>query len=268
MVKDTLNSMLDNIKERTTNPFLGTLIIIWTIRNWNLVYAIFTFNKNSNLHSRLTYIQQYFNHQSFLWNMFITVLITIGVLIATYTFLALSRLMTDSYEKLLLPQISKITDKSSIVAKSEYVALQEVIVKLELRLEEERLGKVAAQGERDNSDRKLLEALSRPPVTENEMKTNSDIIRGESDNDLNERILRVEKKLDDWGVNDYNNLIDLILDGSSFGSGNAYNKILSFLKREGFVKMSGMRDDYKTYSMTSDGEALIKYTNAVIDSRN
>ena len=263
MLKDTLNSVLDNIKERTTNPFLGTLLVVWTIRNWNLVYAIFTFNGNSNLHSRLSYIQQHFRHQSFFCNMLISILITMAVLVSTYLFLALSRLLTDSYDKIVLPWIAKITDKSSVVLKTEYLALQDVVKQLEGRLEEERLIKVTAQNERDNSDKRLIEALT--------MSEKSRTIENPDDKDmdkaLHQRLLRIVKRIDDWGIEQYQQFIDLILDGNSFGTENSFVEMISVLKREGFIYMSENRDPYRTYSLTKDGEALLAYTNELAEAR-
>jgi hypothetical protein len=157
MVKDTLNSVFDNLKERTTNPFLGTLIVVWTLKNWELVYSLFYFDSSLKLDDRLAKITDHFKDQSFLLNMGSVILITMGVLILTYTLLSLSRLVTDAYERIVIPVISKLTDRSSVVLKSEYVILQEVVKKLEVRLEEERLAKVAAQTERDSVDAKLIQ---------------------------------------------------------------------------------------------------------------
>jgi len=127
MVKDTLNSMLENIKERTTNPFLGTLIVVWVIKNWTLVYSLLYFDSAFKLKDRLNYISHYFSDHSFIWNMMYVILITLAVLILTYILLSISRLVTDTQERIIVPMISKWTDKSSVVLKTEYVKLQEVI---------------------------------------------------------------------------------------------------------------------------------------------
>jgi len=155
MFKDTLNSMLDNIKERTTNPFLGTLLVVWIIRNWTLVYGLFNFDKEFTLDKKLKYIADHYQSQAFVPNLLIVVAITFLVLVSTYCMLTLGRLITDTYDKFVLPYLSKITDKSSIVLKTEYKALEEVVKQLEIRLEEERLAKVGAQTERDRVDKAL-----------------------------------------------------------------------------------------------------------------
>ena len=164
MVKDTLNSMLDNIKERTTNPFLGTLLVVWIIRNWTLVYGLFNFDKGFTLDKKLKYIADHYQSQAFVPNLLIVVAITFLVLVSTYCMLTLGRLITDTYDKFVLPYLSKITDKSSIVLKTEYKTLEEVVKQLEIRLEEERLAKVGAQTERDRVD-KALSALTKQKST-------------------------------------------------------------------------------------------------------
>ena len=46
MIKDFLVSFKDNFKEKTRNPFLGTYLIVWLIRNWELIYTLFNFDQN------------------------------------------------------------------------------------------------------------------------------------------------------------------------------------------------------------------------------
>jgi len=107
MVKDTINSILNNIKERTTNPFLGTLIVVWLVKNWTLVYSLLYFDSKLKLQDRLEYIKTYFSTHSFLLNMVFVILITLGVLILTYILLGISRYLTEIYERRLVPKISE-----------------------------------------------------------------------------------------------------------------------------------------------------------------
>lgn len=170
MVKDTLNSVFENIKERTTNPFLGTLAIVWLIKNWTLVYSLFYFDGGFKLQQRLDYISKYFSEKSFLLNMIYVILITLAVLIITYILLALSRLISDSYERLILPLVSKWTDKNSIVLKSKYQELELVVKQLEARLEEERIAKVNAQNERDSLVKKQNDSLNTASADETALR--------------------------------------------------------------------------------------------------
>lgn len=248
MIKDSLNSILDNIKERTTNPFLGTLVVVWIIRNWALVYALFTFNSNSNLHSRLTYIKQHFEHQSFFLNMLIVVAITIVVLIFTYILLIISRFITDFYDKIAIPFISEITDKSSVVLKVEYVALQDVIKKLELRLEEERLAKITAQNERDQADKKLIETV---PTTIASIPA--------EDNSGFERIRKELIEMDE--ADNMNLTIEYIQNGNGV---KINDTIVRKLLREDLINRTKetFGSGYGGYTFTTEGKKFVRYWNS------
>lgn len=49
MIEDLFVSFKENIKGKTTNPFFGTLILVWIFHNWRLIYSIFNFDTSSNL---------------------------------------------------------------------------------------------------------------------------------------------------------------------------------------------------------------------------
>ncbi|RZK60291.1 MAG: hypothetical protein EOO91_01970 [Pedobacter sp.] len=262
MVKDTFKSILDNLKERTTNPFLGTLIVVWLIKNWKLVYSLFYFDSAFKLEQRLKYISTYFENTSFFWNMVSVVMITLGVLILTYLLLSVSRLITDGQEKLILPIISKWTDKSSIVLKSDYIKLQEVIKQLELRLEEERLAKVTIQNERDRLDEKLA-ALPRKPETEydylHEELEGRKIIDATSELPSYKRV--ADKVFRDWDLEGFNDdLNDLLIDNYVDEGKEVYKVLL----REGFIEIRERSAKGMTkYQLTEDGQLFLKYWNNI-----
>ncbi|RBQ05847.1 hypothetical protein [Pedobacter miscanthi] len=255
MVKDTLNSMLDNIKERTTNPFLGTFVIVWIVKNWKLVYSLFYFDSAFTLPKRLAYIERYFNEKSFWCNMLVVVGFTILVLVITYILLALSRLLTEFYDKMVVPKIAKITDKSSIVLKSKYNELEEAFKLLEKRYEEERLAKVAAQNERDTSDTKLLEYMSKPSEsTELESIPSS----------VPASFTRVSNKArQTWTPEKFNNFLTNITNGALM---NTSDEIMKVLLRENFITPAGRSATTgKDYKLTDEGMAFLKYWNNMAD---
>ncbi|WP_448103615.1 hypothetical protein [Pedobacter panaciterrae] len=253
MVKDTLNSVFDNLKERTTNPFLGTLIVVWVLKNWKLVYSLFYFDSNFKLEDRLCFISQYFQDKSFTYNLFIVVLLTILVLLFTYCMLSLSRLITDAYDKIVLPFLSKLTDKSSIVLKSEHLALKEVVKQLEVRLEEERLAKGTAQKERDESDAKLAEILSKKPNSEHALES-------EVTNTIPQSFIRVSNKAKQlWTPTKFNGYLANITGGALMTNGD---DIMKVLLRENFIVPGGRStSDGKDYKLTDEGLAFLKYWN-------
>lgn len=258
MVKDTLNSVFDNLKERTTNPFLGTLIVVWVVKNWKLVYSLLYFDGNFKLKDRLQYITDYFNERSFISNMLGVILITLGVLVSTYILLTLSRLLTDYYERVVIPWVSKVTDKSTVVLKVEYNKVLEEVKRLEGRLEEERLAKFTAQNERDSAD----ERLAKIKLSHNTEESSIAVEEGVSEDDFS----RIANKLGaSLGSDTFNSIIDTVLAVRPIAKDNESIKLLL---REGILKLSqGATDGFAYYSITDYGQNFIKYWNKIFESQ-
>jgi len=170
MIQDFLLSFKDNIKQKTTNPFFGTLIIVWSIHNWELLYSLFNFKESITLDNRIIYIRQFLSSIPFLENLGLCIFITIIVLIITYFLLNLSRLIVNFYEKKITPYIFKITDSSSIVLKSEYEKLEKKIEVLDAKFNKERDLRLQIQDEREKLESRVGELLT----SEKESKTLSE----------------------------------------------------------------------------------------------
>ena len=143
MIKDFLISFKDNIKDKTTNPFLGTYFAVWMIRNWKLVYTVFNFDEEKSkgvkltLEDKINAIEAYYQNESFLGNLGINLLWAFGVLILTYIVLNLSRFIVNFSEKQVTPWIIQFTDSKSIVSKERYNQLKEERDDLEVKFEKE-----------------------------------------------------------------------------------------------------------------------------------
>lgn len=256
MVKDTFNSFFDNIKERTTNPFLGTLIVVWLIHNWSLVYSLLYFDSALTLEKRLAYIKLHFAKITFTSNLFDVVLITLAVLVATYALLSFSRLLTEFYDNVIVPFIIKLVSKGSkIVPKTDYKKLQEIIVQMESDLEKERLAKISAQKERDEAYAKILpyqpdlKSEDIPKLNENNL-----------DNRAVEPYERISKELKTKFTEEFINqrLVDIMNDKSL----NVESKFIRQLLREGVViPSSGELGGKRTYRLSDYGEVFIRYWN-------
>jgi hypothetical protein len=157
MIKDFLISFTDNFKEKTRNPFLGTYLLVWLIRNWELIYTLFNFDSNFNLKDKKEFIFSYYKENQFVPNLFTNILWSIGLLILTYLLLNLSRFIVNLFEKKLTPWIYKVTDSNSIVLKEIYDKLKSENYILELNLEKERESKGKLQIEISKLENKLEE---------------------------------------------------------------------------------------------------------------
>jgi len=250
MLKDGLNSVLDNLKERTTNPFLGTLIVVWIIHNWKLVYSLFYFDAKLNLEKRLAYIDEYFIKTPFYLNLLTVFGLTVLVLCVTYVFLGLSRFITDFYEKIVIPKIVQFNDKSAIVLKADFLLQKEIIKQLEERLEAERIERINAQSERDRVEAKLLSA---PPT--------------EDDSPINKRISKYFHE----STESANEVSEILHSIQSRVSLSPENKIIKKLLAEDLVSIEHQdprNRDNKVYNFTQDGKKFLRYWNNLNEDNN
>lgn len=167
MIKDLLVSFKDNFKEKSTNPFLGTYIIVWLIRNWDLVYSLFNFDKSYSLAKKIEFIQKYYTTNNFLEGVVSNILWAFGVLIATYTLINISRLIINLYEKQLTPLILKYTDSDSIVEKSSFDKLKKHRDYIQNRLEQERESKSSLELQINSLEDEIKNLKGKPIQNEN-----------------------------------------------------------------------------------------------------
>lgn len=253
MFKDTLNSAFDNLKERTTNPFLGTLVIVWIVKNWKLVYSLFYFDGSFKLKDRLQYISSYFSERSFIGNMIIVVLITLALMVITYFLLTVSRLLTDFYEKIVIPGVSKLTDKSSVVLKTEYNKVLEEMRRLEERLEQERQARFTAQNERDESDNKLAKLVAERNSSDLAMSTTLEKVPNPSFIRLANKVKQI------LTIDQFNDLLTSIVGGALLSE----DDMLKILLRENIVIPGGRTgiDNSRNYKLTEHGKDFANYWN-------
>lgn len=154
MVREAWDSFKDNIKERVSNPFLGTFTLVWIVHNWKVVYAFFYFDKDWRLQQKIDFFKNYWVEHSFIWNLIAVALITLGILVVTYLFLSLSRYMANLFENVVIPFIQKIS-RGKIVTGDVYNSALERISILESKVESERKAKNDAIMEREDMEKKL-----------------------------------------------------------------------------------------------------------------
>lgn len=154
MIKEAWESFKDNIKERVTNPFLGTFVLVWIVKNWKIVYAFFFFDKEWKLQSKIDYFNAYWKEHNFFWNLVFVAFVTIALLILTYFFLAISRFFSNTFENVVIPNIQKIS-KGKIVTAETHQAVLDKIATLEGKFEAERKAKNDVISERDELEKKF-----------------------------------------------------------------------------------------------------------------
>jgi len=153
MIKEAFDSVKDYLKTRTTNPFFGSLIVVWIIKNWRLLYGVINFDTGTKLNEKLFYISHFYTERSFLGNLSLCIFVTFIVLIVSYVLINLSRLIVNFFDNIVTPIIYRITDKNSIVLKSEYDSMVRKTQFFAKRLNEEQNSRI---------DRDFPELIDKP----------------------------------------------------------------------------------------------------------
>jgi len=118
-----VDSVVDNFRTKTTNPFFGTLIAVWIFHNWRLVYMLFNFDKGTKLSKKLEEISGYLDGWDFVWNLLLCVGIALVVVVFTYVFLGISKYISGVYNEKISPRIDAIFGDENIVSKDKYLKL-------------------------------------------------------------------------------------------------------------------------------------------------
>ena len=156
MWKELIDSFQFNLKSKTSNPFFGTLIIVWFLDHWEMLYGIFNFPNYTLLQVKIDYLAKYLNPGPFTVNFLKCIAISIIVLIISYLLLSLSRYIINIYENRLLPVVYKYSAPDKIVLREQYEREKNEKNRLEVRLEEEKDSRVRLQMEIDGAEQKIV----------------------------------------------------------------------------------------------------------------
>ena len=244
MIQDLIVSFKENIKGKTTNPFFGTLIIVWIFHNWRLMYSLFNFESSSDLKTRLIFLSDYLDAENFLPDLLLCILLTIIVLISTYILLNLSRLIVNFFEKIVTPIVYKLTDKSSIVLKKDYDNLISDRERVEKKFEMERESRLKLQDEYERLEVRLGQALQ---TKSNKSNSETTLKKGSKDENLM-RLINDRQRLDS-----FKKMVDVVLNKRPVQDSDMTDLMLRLnLVEKG---NAGFNDDF-SYTLTEDGKRL------------
>lgn len=122
IMKETFDSVWGSVKDRFTNPFLGTFLFVWIVRNWSLVYGLFIFDKACDMIYKLNYVKEHFKNYRVLEEFKINLLWTLGIVVLVYLSLAMFQYITNFYQ-LGIKKINSRFDKINIESKTHYIKL-------------------------------------------------------------------------------------------------------------------------------------------------
>src|SRR5690606_12684257 len=115
-----VKSFFETIKERISNPFFGTLILVLIGRNWELIYSLFNFESSDKRLDRISIINTYFEDKSFVGELAYNLLLTIGLMLLGYTLIVLTRTLSIWIEYNVMPLITKKVISSEVVPSKQF----------------------------------------------------------------------------------------------------------------------------------------------------
>ena len=252
MIKDFFVSFGDNFKEKTKNPLLGTYLIVWMFRNWELVFTLFNFDNDQKLKDKIAFINDYYTKNDFVENLWNNVYWSFGLLVITYLLINLSRFIVNLSEKQLTPWIYKLTDSKSIVLKTVYERVRAEKEDLQIRLDQERDSKSRLENRIKNLELEIAE-LTKPAIEDN-ISNNDGNLPNKTNLETTPIIMQKlkEKEL----LQEFINTAVKINKGESIE--NNYTSKDYFIEL-GLLKFtSNGYKNTKNYQITSEGENLLK----------
>jgi hypothetical protein len=117
---EIINSFFNNIKEKLTNPFFGTLILVLIVHHWQLWYTVFNFDQEFKLVNKVNFIKAYAKGHLGFWNLMLDVLLAMVYMLLGYLIIVATRSLVLWVEHSLMPFLTGKIVSKNIVTRSEY----------------------------------------------------------------------------------------------------------------------------------------------------
>jgi hypothetical protein len=256
MLKDIILSFKENIKDKTTNPFFGTFLIVGIVRNWDFLITLTNLDLFYTLDKKKEILSPFFQLDSLLWGILTNTWVTVVVIILTYGLLNISRLIVNFFDKVVTPIVYRLTDRGSIVLKTDHKKLKDEKERLEQKLEKERETRLKVQAERDNLEARIIEIIAKGTSMENkEIKEEpkDEVLNNEkAGNKMIESIYSMVASRD--MIESFKQTIDSIESRRSLSDNSEFVKY--FLRLGLIKKESAYAGGYSTYKFTEKGKEL------------
>lgn len=127
MDTNPISSLLENLKQKFTNPFLGTFILVWIVHNWRLVFSFFNFDERTTLERKMKVISPYYDLAFSIENLAVSAVITLGVLIASFIGINIARIIVETSERIIKPTIMKIAGSAKVVERKDLEDVEDAL---------------------------------------------------------------------------------------------------------------------------------------------
>jgi hypothetical protein len=124
-MKEKLQEIYEGLKERLKSPFLLTFMVVWTIHNWEFVYALVTFNSDMSYITRVSFLKAYLlvhDYDELLWLPLAWTFASIGLyFVATF----FSEGINLAYSKWIRTWLYWLIDRNKLKTEDDYNELEE-----------------------------------------------------------------------------------------------------------------------------------------------
>jgi hypothetical protein len=266
---DFITSIFSTYRSKVRNPFFGTLITVCIVRNWRIVYAVLNFDSQFSMIDKINYLNDYFSNKIFWCESLTNILYSFLILFLSYILLALARLLTDSYYKILEPWIITLIDKKTIFTKKDKDLLQNVIDGLSKSLEAKRdeLQKAEALNDIVGSKRKILQeeldsAHKKAAIDQNEFDNNFKNLSNKYYN-INGLVDFLDDLIEGMNKKTRDDLYQYVKTSDTIKSEyNSSSEVTQFLFNAGIVKLQGT-----LMKTTLLGELFLNYFKLIYPSK-
>jgi hypothetical protein len=117
---EVINSFFSNIKDKLSNPYFGTLILVLLIHHWQLWYTVFNFDSDCSQADKVLFIQNYANANLSFWPFAYDVVLAAGYMLLGYLIIVATRSLVMWVEFWLMPFITGKVVNKNVVRKSDY----------------------------------------------------------------------------------------------------------------------------------------------------
>jgi hypothetical protein len=117
---DYLNSFFQNIKDKLSNPFFGTLTFILIIHHWQFWYTIFTFEDKVTRVEKIKVLAKLINREFTSNNILCDILFAIIITLVGYLIVVATRALSLWIEFRLMPWLTGKIINKNVVLKNTY----------------------------------------------------------------------------------------------------------------------------------------------------
>ncbi len=117
---EVINSFFKNVKDKLTNPYFGTFILVLLFHHWELLYIIFNFDENVSLDVKLKSIKKYISINITFESVMYDALWALILMLAGYLIIVITRSIVLWVEFWLMPFITGKIINKNVVKKEEY----------------------------------------------------------------------------------------------------------------------------------------------------